>query len=627
MFNRLTMIREMKKLLFLLLFVYFGVAQAQNWQEIDKESPLTMAYSNFGYSVAVDGNYTVVGAIGENNESGSAFVYFFNGTNWVQQAKLTASDAAAYDNFGFSVSISGDYIVVGAHFDDDGGANSGSAYVFEKPAAGWSNMTQTAKLTASDAGLNDEFGRSVSISADHIVVGAYLNDENGSAYVFKKPVTGWTDMTQTAKLIPSDIEFYDNFGYSVSISGDYIVVGSILDYEGGINSGSAYVFEKPVAGWINMTQTAKLTASDASSGDQFGKSVSISGDLIVVGASFDDDGGTNAGSAYVFEKPLTGWTNMTQTAKLNASDPSAFVDFGSSVSISSNYIVVGAYYDNEGGPSAGSAYIFEKPSAGWSNMTQTVKLIASDAANGDYFGISVGISGDHIVVGACSDDNGVADSGSAYFYFNCQAASSTDTRTECNSYTWIDGITYNVSNNSATHTLTNAAGCDSIVTLNLTINSVTNNTTTLSGETITATNSNATYQWLDCDNNYAEINGETNQTFTPSVNGNYAVELTENGCVDTSDCVTITSVGLTESDFANGLKVYPNPTAGDFTIDLGEQYDKAKIVVKDIAGRIIRSQQIVEAKIVNLSIDSPAGIYFLLIQAGNKRTVLRLVKE
>jgi hypothetical protein len=209
----------------------------------------------------------------------------------------------------------------------------------------------------------------------------------------------------------------------------------------------------------------------------------------------------------------------------------------------------------------------------------------------------------------------------------CPSSYGTDIITACDSYTWIDGNTYTASNNSATHTLTNAAGCDSIVTLDLTINSVSDITSSLSGLTITATNSNATYQWLDCDNNYGVINGETNQTFTASVNGNYAIELTENGCVDTSNCVAITTVGIIENYFGTDLLIYPNPTTGDFSIDLSAYNGQAQLIITDMHGKVIQSQTVIQGQILNIAIENPAGMYFVSIQDEDKKAVVRLVKE
>ncbi|MGC6421117.1 MAG: SBBP repeat-containing protein [Chitinophagales bacterium] len=203
----------------------------------------------------------------------------------------------------------------------------------------------------------------------------------------------------------------------------------------------------------------------------------------------------------------------------------------------------------------------------------------------------------------------------------------TDVITACDSYTWIDGTTYTSSNNTAMFTLTNAAGCDSVVTLDLTINSVSDITTSLIGVTITATNSTATYQWLDCDNGFAPISGETNQAFMATANGNYAVELTENGCIDTSACVSITTVGFTENSFGDAFAVYPNPTAGNFSINLGAFYDHAEVRITDVSGSVIQTKSILQTQQIDLSITSPPGLYIVTVDAGEKRAIIRVVKE
>ena len=386
----------------------------------------------FGWSVAVSGDTVVVGArLDDDNgpNSGSAYVFVEPGGGWAgsltQTAKLTASDGAAVDIFGESVAVSGDTVVVGAPRDDDNGSASGSAYVFVKPGGGWAgSLTQTAKLTASDGADGDQFGESVAVSGDTVVVGAQLNDDNGtssgSAYVFVKPGGGWAgSLTQTAKLTASDGAAGDQFGWSVAVSGDTVLVGAQLNDDNSTSSGSAYVFVKPGGGWAgSLTQTAKLTASDGAAGDQFGYSVAVSGDTVVVGALFDDDNGRDSGSAYVFVEPGGGWAgSLTQTAKLTASDGAAGDQFGESVAVSGDTVVVGALFDDDNGTSSGSAYVFVKPGGGWAgSLTQTAKLTASDAAANDLFGRAVVVSGDTVVVSALFDDDNGFNSGSAYVF-------------------------------------------------------------------------------------------------------------------------------------------------------------------------------------------------------------------
>lgn len=209
----------------------------------------------------------------------------------------------------------------------------------------------------------------------------------------------------------------------------------------------------------------------------------------------------------------------------------------------------------------------------------------------------------------------------------CTANTGIDAITSCNPITWIDGNVYTTSNNIATHLLINAAGCDSTVILNLTINNISDITTTTSGITIIANNSTATYNWLDCNNSFAEISGETGQSYTPLSNGSYAVELTENGCVDTTICVSILNVGIVENSFGGDLYIYPNPTNGNFSIDLGAIYENSQISITNILGRLIVTKLITHSQVLNLAINEPAGIYIISVHSGDRRAIFRLIKE
>lgn len=250
----------------------------------------TSGGDNFGVSVGISGNFFIVGAQGDDDAgSSSGSAYLFKASSGVQYHKLTASDAAAADFFGYSVGIFGGTAIVGAHGNDDGGSNSGSAYLFDVLQG-----TQSAKLTASDAAASDSFGASVAIGVDTAIVGAKGDDDHGSAsgsaYLFDA-----TTGAQSAKLTASDAAVGDEFGFSVGISGDIAIVGARNNDDGGSSSGSAYLFDT-----TSGAQLAKLVASDAQSGDYFGYSVAISDNVAIVGASGDDDGGNGAGAAYLF---------------------------------------------------------------------------------------------------------------------------------------------------------------------------------------------------------------------------------------------------------------------------------------------------------------------------------------
>ena len=204
---------------------------------------------------------------------------------------------------------------------------------------------------------------------------------------------------------------------------------------------------------------------------------------------------------------------------------------------------------------------------------------------------------------------------------------STDTQTACDSYTWIDGNTYTSSNNTATHTLTNAAGCDSVVTLNLTINNVDNGVTN-SSPTLTANATSATYQWLDCNNNYAQISGETSQSFTATVNGNYAVEVTENNCTDTSACELVNNSLILENSFENIPLLYPNPTTGELTLELANVFENITLDVRTAVGQLVSTHVYKSKNKFTFEIKDLPGIYIIeaLNEKGNSAK-FRVVKQ
>jgi hypothetical protein len=201
-------------------------------------------------------------------------------------------------------------------------------------------------LTASDGVDGDDFGASVAIDGNTVVVGALSktvngNQEQGSAYVFVKPANGWANMTQTAELTALDGQTYDELGCSVGISGNTVVAGACnATINGNPYQGAAYVFVEPAGGWTNMTETAKLTASDGSPYAYFGAAAAISGSTVVVGSPFGTIDNPEPGKAYVFEQASTGWTTMTQTAELTPSDGAVNDDFGYAVSVDSNTVIV-----------------------------------------------------------------------------------------------------------------------------------------------------------------------------------------------------------------------------------------------------------------------------------------------
>jgi hypothetical protein len=435
---------------------------------------------NFGWSVAVDGDTAVIGAPYEDSSTtgvnstpneatsnaGAAYVFVRSGSAWTQQAYLKASNAHANDNFGWSVAVDGDTIVVGAPQESSSASHSGAAFVFARSGTGWS---QQAYLKASNPGADDEFGGSVAISGDTVVVGAYReesaatgvggnqNDNSasmaGAAYVFGRSDTTWT---QQAYLKASNAQVHGRFGIAVAVDGDTIVVGAFGEASSttGVNStpneeagnaGAAYVFVRSGAqGAPAWTQQAYLKASNTGGGDQFGRSVAISGDTVVIGAPAEysaatgvngdgsDNSANGAGAAYAFVRNDTTWI---QQAYLKAFNTGVGDSFGYSVAVEGNTIAVGAPQESSAATGfngdgtddsllfAGAAYMFTRNGAAW---THQAYLKASNTGWNDDFGWSVGVSGDTVVAGAMwedsaatgvngnYDDDSAMDSGAAY---------------------------------------------------------------------------------------------------------------------------------------------------------------------------------------------------------------------
>ena len=368
----------------------------------------------FGTSVSVSGEYILVGAEYENTNgivsAGSAYLFKKDGNGRVSQlAKIKASDPEAQDNFGHSVAIDGSLIVIGSPNEDSAGENAGSSYIYSISAD--ERVTQIAKLVASNATPNANYGISVAISQNKIVVGADKQSVNannsGSAYFY---LVNGLSVTLKSIMTQNISGLNDNFGGSVAIDGDYIVVGAYGEDSLANDSGSVYVFKIDANTNSNFLQ--KLTAQSATNSDNFGISVDMSGEYLIVGAYQEDSVAQNAGSAYLFKRDVNDTFTLEQ--KIEASDATEGDNFGNSVSIYGKYIAIGAYKKSATLQNSGSVYVFEIDSNGLA--VQSSKLNASDAQSSDYFGNSVSLSGDYIAVGAFGEDSLAFESGSVYLF-------------------------------------------------------------------------------------------------------------------------------------------------------------------------------------------------------------------
>jgi hypothetical protein len=366
---------------------------------------------NFGYSVSVSGTIAVIGAPYHSadylqRDAGTAYIFVQNSGAWTLEAELTASDSRRGSDFGYSVSVSGTTAVIGAPYYDANGA----AYVFVQSGSTW---TQQAELTASDEGYGDEFGTSVSMSGTTVVIGAPNRtvagkSEAGAAYIFTQKDSTWS---QQVELTASDGASSDFFGTSVSVSGTTVVIGELNRNVGSDwGPGAAYVFVQSGSTW---TQQAELTASDGTSTDLFGTSVSVSGTTAVIGAPHHRVGCcTYSGAAYAFVQSGSTWS---QQAELTPKDGADHDYFGTSVSLSGTTAVIGAPGDGFSSLTyAGAVYVFTQNGSSWS---QQAELTAIDGAAGDYFGDSVSLSGITAVIGADAHAvSGYTGQGSSYVF-------------------------------------------------------------------------------------------------------------------------------------------------------------------------------------------------------------------
>lgn len=535
--------KSLSALAIIVLLINTNNVFAQNWNEIIKAVASDRAVEDrFGCAVAISGDYAIVGAEYEDHnvqgtvyreQAGAAYIFRNIAGTWTEVQKIVASNRNTGDNFGHSVAISGDFAIVGAYLKDGfiSGTgiinNKGAAYIFKNTAGVWS---QVNILEASDFEADDQFGCSVAMAGDYAMVGAWREDEDenennsfydaGSVYVFQNNGGTWSEVQ---KIVPTDRGTDDAFGWSVSISGDYAIIGAYVDDQnatGGTpiqSAGSAYIFKNTAGTWSQMQ---KIVASDRGTNDEFGNSVSISGDYAIVGAMEEDHNLTggqtmlSAGSSYIFKNNAGTWS---QVQKIIAPDRDAGDAFGNSVAISGNYALIGASNEQEDPAGAnaivgaGAAYLFENIGGTW---TMVQKIVASDRGGvSDYFADAVALEGNTAIVGALLEDE------------------------------------------------------DSI-----------------GGNTLSGAGSIYIFQ-------------------------------------------NPTTVAIIENSFENEMHLSPNPNNGNFALNLGSVCENIMVSITDVSGRLIDLKKYTNQQMLHLSIDQPAGIYFIAVQTDHKKVFLRCVKQ
>jgi hypothetical protein len=596
--------------------VYKWISNA--WVLLGSDINGVAAGDGFGNSVSLsdDGLNLAVGGIGDAPDPGYARVFSWNGSSWIPKGVILNGESAD-DWFGESVSLNADgsILAVGAPMNDGNGTTSGHARVFSWNGSAWIQLgSDIDGLTA-----NSFCGKSVQLNniGNRLIVGSPYYSPSGQVRVFEWNGISWTQ-------VGTDIAGEDaneQFGISAAISGDgnTILAGAFGNSDAGSLAGSARVYSWNGTAWVQLGNDL----DGVSANDQCGLAVSISGNskVISVASYLNSTNGASSGhirnwnvcqvsNSFDIQTACESFTWINGTTYTSDNNTATFSFPGASSSgcdsiVTLNLTIIPSSQSTDVVSSCGSFTWINGTTYTSDNNTATYTL-----QNGAVSGCDSIINLNLTIL---------------------PIAQSTDEIVSCSPITWIDGNTYVSNNNIASYTYTGGAtnGCDSVVTLDLTINSVTNMSTTLSGSSniISSDNASANYIWLDCNNNFSVIPGQTSQTFTPVSNGNYAVQLTENGCVDTSDCVLITTVGIFESKVEKMFQIFPNPTNGNFSIDLGKSMDNVNIQILDLQGRTMYNQNYNDVKILDITFKEPMGIYFLAISNDQELEVIKLVKN
>lgn len=349
----------------------------------------------FGYSVAIDSGVIAVGSrFDDENGADSGSAYLFDAVTGSQLLKLLPTDGKASDEFGFAIAIDDGIVAVGAPRADDNGNGSGAAYLFDATTG-----AELHKLLPTDGTAGDELGFAIAIDNGIVAVGARRDDDNGedsgSLYLFDV-----TSGAQVDKLLPSDGAASNNFGEAVAMDNGIVAVGAHGHSHDGllIFPGAAYLFDVATG-----SQIAELLAEDAQSNDFFGSAIAIDSGIVAVGAWAKSIVFDHSGAAYVFEA-ATG----SQIFRLVPDDTRDRQSFGISIALDDGIVAVGAEGDIDNGFDAGAAYLFDASSG-----SRTHKLLASDGDALDQLGQSIAVGSGVIAVGAIGDDG---EAGSVYLY-------------------------------------------------------------------------------------------------------------------------------------------------------------------------------------------------------------------
>jgi hypothetical protein len=654
------------------IFKYDGTSWNQLGADIDGEA--ISDGSGNAVSLSSDGLIVAIGARINNGggvNRGHVRVYKYNGSSWIQEG-FDIDGEADSDGFGWSVSLSSDglTLAIGGYTNDGGGNNAGHVQIYEFNGTNWVQKGLDIEGEAPE----DFCGSSVSLSSNGqtVAIGAQGNDESGSfsghVRIYDFNGTNWNQ-----KGLDIDGEAAgDRSGYSVDLSADglTVAIGAYKNAGTGVDAGHVRVYKYNGSNWIQ--QGADIDGEAA--GDDSGIAVAISdnGLTVVIGASGSSGIWNSSGQVRIYNYCEAGTSIDLQTAcdslvwidgitYYTSTNTPVFSLTGASANGCDSIITLNLTINNS--PSsidthnACDSLVWIDGNTYYTSTNIPTFNIVGGAVNGCDSVITLNLTINNSAIGsdvqtACGsytwiDGNTYTSSTNAPTFNIVNGAvngcdslvtlnltinnstTGTDIQSACESYTWIDGVTYNTSTSTPTYNLVEGAtnGCDSLVTLNLTIIPTPNNTITTSSTTITANEIGATYQWIDCSNGNTNIPGETNTNFTATTNGDYAVIVTMNSCSDTSSCETISSVSVSENNLSDQFRIYPNPVKDQLTIE--SDITDLKITLADITGK---NQPIeinkINSKTSTLSFSElPSGIYFITLSSNNNTITKKVIKQ
>ena len=627
------------------IYSWNDTAWTQKGGDIDGEA----ARNRSGISVSMpDSNTVAIGALFNNGTgagAGHVRIYSWNGIAWTQKGGDIDGEAAG-DQSGYSVSMpDSNTVVIGAPMNDGIGSSAGHVRIYS-----WNGTTWTQKGADIDGEAAGDFsGWSVSMpDSNTVAIGAFSNDGTGTDAGHVR-IYSWNGTAWTQKGGDIDGEdTLDRFGVSVSMpDSNTVAVGAHRNNGNGTDAGHVRIYN-----WNGTAWTQKGVDIDGEAAND-GSGISVSmpdSNTVAIGAPSNDDIDTNAGHVRIYR-----WNGTVWLQKGVDIDGEAAGD-RSGVSVSmpdSNTVAIGAPFNDGTGTSAGHVRIYSICAPDSSIDVQTAcdsiiwidSLTYTASTNTPTFTLTNVLGCDSVVtldltinsntgtdvITACDSFTWIdsvtytsSNNTATHTLTNAAGCDSvvtldltinsntgTDVIAACDSFTWIDSVTYTSSNNTATHTLTNAAGCDSVVTLDLTINSI--DTSILENrDTLTANQAGADYQWLNCDSSFQAINGETIATFIATVDGNYACEITLNGCTDTTACIQVIITGIAENDISKNFRLFPNPFSEQLTITTTTTTANTNLEILNIKGQKVYQGIIsLSGKTIINTADWAKGVYFI----------------